>query len=214
MPVNSIKLASGLTEAHQIALLNSIINPVATSPQERQQLLEGIDLLRSSRVEIDEQNLSFANFFDRFIETVYTDEFIKALLGSKQINIEGRKLKKRIIAEIRARFNQEQWLCSDMPATRFLIAFCLYWWNALAIGYIFEMEVFQDLQSSGLLFQAHDLRKRAERYSSADLTITGLRGDIKSSTNFFTPVTFDFHGAAWVAVSYQIWKNKMLVYQA
>jgi hypothetical protein len=231
--------------------------------------LEGIDLLRSSRVEIADQNLSFANFFDRFINAVYTDEFIAALLASKQISIDGQKLKKRIIEEIRARFIQEQWLRSDMPATRFLIAFCLYWWNALAIGYIFEMEIFQDLQSSGLLFQAHDLRRRSERYSSADLTISALQGDIKSSTyffftartsvlshdfyvtryydkfksqyqwfvilrsdiwneidgdtqpmtfpnwpvNFFTPIAFEFHGTIWVAVSYQLWKTKMLAYQ-
>jgi len=269
MPVNAIKLAVGLTEAHQIALLNSITHPVAASPQERQHLLEGIDLLRASRVEIDGQNLSFAIFFDRFIDAVYTDEFIALTLASKLIRADGHKLKTRTIEEIRARFIQEQWLRSDMPATRFLIAFCLYWWNALAVGYIFEMEVFQDLQSSGLFFQAHDLRKRSERYSSADLTVSEWRGDIKSSTyffftartsvlshdfyvtryydtlksqyhwfvilrsdiwneidgdtqpmtfpnwpaNFFTPVTFDFHGIIWVAVSYQIWKTKMLAHQ-
>jgi len=185
MPVNAIKLTVGLTEAHQIALLNSIVHPVTTTPQERRHLLDGIDLLRSSRVEIEGQSLSFTNFFDRFIDAVYTDQFITSLPASKQIAVDGQKLKKKIIEEIRARFIQEQWLHSDLPATRFLIAFCLYWWNALAIGYIFEMEVFQDLQSSGLLFQAHDLRKRSERYSSADLTVSEWRGDVKSSTYFF-----------------------------
>lgn len=269
MPVNAIKLAVGLTEAHQFALLNSITHPVAASPQERQHLLQGIDLLRASRIEIDGQNLSFANFFDRFIDAAYTDEFIASALASNSIRIDGHKLKKRIIEAIRTRFIQEQWFRSDVPATRFLIAFCLYWWNAFAIGYIFEIEVFQDLQSSDLLFHAHDLRKRSERYSSADLTISGWRGDIKSSTyffftartsvlshdfyvtryyatinsqyhwfvilrsdiwneidgdtqqmtfpnwpvNFFTPVVFEFHGTIWVAVSYQIWKTKVLAHQ-
>jgi len=269
MPVSSIKLADGLTEEHQVALLKSITNPVAANSQERQYLLDGIDLLRSSHVEIDGQRLSFANFFDRFIDAIYTDQFIALALESKQIVADGQRHKKKIVEEIRARFVQENWFRRDVPETRFLIAFCLYWWNAFATGYIFEIEVFQDLRNAGLLFQAHDLRKRSERYSFADLTIFAWRGDIKSSTYFFSvartsvlshdfyitryydqrkqqyhwfvilrpelwnkidgttqpmifpnwpadfsqPVTFDFQGTNWVAVSYQIWKNNMLIYQ-
>jgi hypothetical protein len=185
MPVNSIKLATGLTEAHQIALLKSIVNPIAANPQERQSLLNGIDLLRSSRVEIDGQNLSFANFFDRFIDSIYTDRFIDWVLGSTQIVADSQRLKKKIVEEIRARFVQENWFRRDLPESRFLVAFCLYWWNAFATGYIFEAEVFGDLRESGVRFHAHDLRKRAERYSFADLTISEMQGDIKSSTYFF-----------------------------
>ncbi|MDZ7291516.1 MAG: hypothetical protein ONB44_19395 [candidate division KSB1 bacterium] len=269
MPVESIKLAVGLRENHQIALLKSITDPIAASPQERQDLLEAIDLLRSSRVRIDGQDLSFAGFFEKFIDRAYTDKFVAALLKSKQISAHGQREKKKIIEEIRALFIQEQWFRHDLPETRFLIAFCLYWWNAFATGYMFEIQIFRDLRKSGLRFEAHDLRQRSERYSFADLTISQMTGDIKSSTYFFsiartsdlshdfyitryydqskrqyhwfvimrseswneidgttlpmifpnwpvdfsTPVTFDFGGTDWVAVSYHIWKTKILEYQ-
>lgn len=132
MPVNSIRLAVGLTDEHQLALLKSITNPVAANPQERQNLLDGIDLLRSSHVEIDGQTLTFANFFDRFIDAIYTDQFIALALESKQIVADGQRHKK---------------IFPNWPA------------------------------------------------------------------DFSQPVTFDFRGTNWVAVSYQIWKNNMLIYQ-
>jgi hypothetical protein len=269
MPVSSIKLADGLTENHQLALLKSIANPLSLNSEERLHLLNGIDLLRSSRVEIDGQNLSFAKFFESFIDGVYTDKFIEGVLASKQIYAEGQKHKKMVIAEIRARSVNEHWFRQDIPETRFLIAFCLYWWNALVAGYIFEAEVFRDLQDSGIALQAHDLRKRIERFSFADLTISEMKGDIKSSTYFFSaarssdlahdfyitryydelerryhwfvilrlelwrrldgetrpiifpkwpenfskPATFDFGGMQWVAVSYDVWKVKILALQ-
>jgi hypothetical protein len=269
MPVTSITLATGLTKNHQLALLKSITSPLALNAEERRYLLDGIDLLRASRVVVDDQVFSFASFFELFIDGVYTERFIDAILNSKQVYIDGQKHKRNVIAEIRARFTKEQWFRHDLPESRFLIAFCLYWWSALAIGYIFEIEVFRDLQDSGIAFQTHDLRKRAERFSFADLTISNLKGDVKSSTYFFhvtrssnlahdfyitryyeefrrrycwfvilwlehwnqidgetqpmifpnwpsdlfQPVSFDFSGKKWVAISYAVWKFKILAFQ-
>ncbi|MCI0692563.1 hypothetical protein L0337_11240 [candidate division KSB1 bacterium] len=269
MPVTSIRLAAGLTEEHQLALLKSITNPFALTSEERRYLMDGIDLLRTCQVVVDDRNLTFAKFFELFIDGVYTEKFIDAVLISRQIYIEGQKQKKIVIAEIRARFADEQWFRQDLLDSRFLIAFCLYWWNSLATGYIFEIEVFRDLQSSGIIFQAHDLRKRAERFSFADLTISNWQGDVKSSTYFFyvarssgllhdfyvtryydaverlyswfvilrleywnqidgetqsmifpnwpddflQPVSFDFGDNKWVAVTYEVWKSKVLAFQ-
>jgi len=269
MPVKSIKLAAGLTENHQLALLKSVTSPLALNLEERQHLWNGIDLLRSSRVVVDEQNLSFAKIFELFIDGAYTEKFIDAVLTSKQIYNESRKHKKKVVAEIRARFAKEQWFRQDLPESRFLIAFCLYWWSSLATGYIFEAEVFRDLQNSGITFQAHDLHRRVERFSFADLTISNWQGDVKSSTYFFyvarssdllhdfyitryfdeigrryiwfvmlrlenwnqldgetqpmifpnwpedflQPVSFDFSDNKWVAVTYEVWKSKVLTFQ-
>jgi hypothetical protein len=269
MPVESIVLAKELGEHHQIALLKSIANPIVMTPQERQNLLDGIDLLRSSRVRIDGRELAFVKFFEEFLDRIYTDDFIEKVLRSKSVSVYGQRLKKKIIDEMRGSFVKEGWYRRDLPETRYLIAFCLYSWNAIATGYLFEIEVLQNLKASGLSFQAHDVRNRAERYSPADLTIGEMTGDIKSSTYFFSvartsslqhefyitryyekskrryhwfvivrlerwheidgevqpmtfpnwpsnltkPVSFDFGGASWVAVAYDLWLTKMLAHQ-
>lgn len=81
---------------------------------------------------------------------------------------------------------------------RALIAHCLYWWNALGKGYIFELMVFADLMAEGITFHAHDLRRREERRSLNDLVILQWCGDVKTSTYFLYvarsfPLRHDFY---------------------
>lgn len=65
-----------------------------------------------------------------------------------------------------------------------MLAYCLYFWEAFAVGYAFEVEIFRDLHRSGVLFRAHDLRDRQERLAPYDLEVLGLQGDIKNSLYF------------------------------
>ena len=56
----------------------------------------------------------------------------------------------------------------------------------------------KDLEHTGLVFQAHDPRNRAERYALADLAIGEFLGDVKSSTYFLFvtrsyPLRHDFY---------------------
>ena len=51
-------------------------------------------------------------------------------------------------------------------------------------GYAFEVEIFRDLERSGLRFQAHDLLDPAARRSPHDLFISDFRGDVKTSVYF------------------------------
>lgn len=188
MLVKSISLKEGLTEKHQHTLIKSITDPMSMKVEERKLLFEAIEILRSSHVHFNNQNTSFTIFFKKFIDSIYTTKFIKIIIDSKNMHTTGRILKKKVLAEIRTRFLTEKWYRKDLPETRFLILFCLYWWNAMTIGYIFEVEVFRDLQNSGVKFKPHDLLNESERYSFADLTISQMNGDIKSSTYFFTLV--------------------------
>jgi hypothetical protein len=188
MLIKSISIKEGLTEQHQYALIKSISDPMSMTLEERKLLFEAIEILRSSQVHLNNQNISFTIFFNKFIDCIYTKKFIKIVIDSEDIHTTGRNLKKKILAEIRAKFTAEKWYRNDLPASRFLILFCLYWWNAIAIGYIFEIEVFHDLHHSGIKFKLHDLLKESERYSFADLTISEMNGDIKSSTYFLTLV--------------------------
>jgi hypothetical protein len=95
----------------------------------------------------------------------------------------------------------------------YLLTFCLYWWSAFAVGYAFEVEIFRDLRAEGIEFFAHDITNRNERLSPFDLTVLGLRGDVKYSTwfltvenarlaglDFFITRLYDESGAVWLRV--------------
>ena len=109
-------------------------------------------------------------------------------MESKEVEEISKEHKKRVKLEIPTRFAQEGWYLPKVPETRFLLAFCLYWWEAFATGYTFEVAILQDLADSELEFQAHNLRRRIERYTEADLAISGMVGDVKSSAYFFFAV--------------------------
>ncbi len=82
--------------------------------------------------------------------------------------------------DLRAR---ELWR-SDVPGTQFLVAFCLYWWQAFVRGYAFEITIYRDLTANGVVYTSHDLRDRTMRLSGSDLEVMGYQGDIKTSTYF------------------------------
>jgi hypothetical protein len=76
------------------------------------------------------------------------------------------------------------------------LSYFLYWWGSFARGYAFEVEIFRDLQSSGIEFQAHDLSDHQARYSPSDLTVSNMAGDIKTSIYFVQvarPFQHDFY---------------------
>jgi hypothetical protein len=89
-------------------------------------------------------------------------------------------------------------MLGDTPATESLLAYCLYWWASFVRGYAFEIEIFHDLDAASIHYTAHDLRVREQRFSSCDLTVFGMTGDIKNTTYFLYvarsfPLTCDFY---------------------
>jgi len=56
-------------------------------------------------------------------------------------------------------------------------------------GYAFEVEIFRDLEQSGLRFQPHDLFDPTARRSPHDLRISGFWGDVKTSAYFLLKVS-------------------------
>ncbi len=82
--------------------------------------------------------------------------------------------------------------------SRWLFAYCVYWWNSFANGYTFEVSVLKDLQKEGIVLSVRDIRNRAERFASADILIGEWAGDVKNSTYFFFvarsyPLLCDFY---------------------
>ena len=102
----------------------------------------------------------------------------------------------RFARQIVQEVSRRGWRRPDVPASRLLVSYLLYWWGAFARGYALEVEVFRDLQQSGIQFTAHDLRNRQQRFSPSDLTMSGMAGDIKTSTYFVqvaAPLMHDFY---------------------
>lgn len=144
---------------------------------------------------------TFAQFYQEVFDRPYSSALLAELLLLDDVEGEGalraEEMGKQAAASLSALGlgGLQETLTVEQ---RLLLAYCLYWWGAFAKGYITEIAVFRDLKQSGIVFQAHDLRQAAERFSPDDLTVSGLRGDIKSSTYFLHtarhfPLRHDFY---------------------
>lgn len=197
----NIKLSAQLTSAHQTVILKYLRSPGGLSQTEWVTALAAFDALSSCWVLREGKSQTFAQFYQEFFDRPYSSALIAELLTLD--DVEGAGTQRAVTLGKQAAANLASvGLQEPMKETeRLLLAYCLYWWNAFAKGYITEIMIFRDLQKSGIVFQAHDLRQLAERYSPDDLTISGLRGDIKSSTYFLHtarhyPLKHDFYIAA------------------
>jgi hypothetical protein len=151
--------------------------------------LQAFDLLARSLVRHHEQTYSFAAVYEQMVDRMYADEFVERLLClSEPEQLQADALKATVARQITRTFKAEGLYRPDVPESAYLLAYAYWWWDAFAKGYIFEAQVFHDLTLSGIKFVAHDLRHRAERYSPADLIVSGHPGDIKHSTYFLLPL--------------------------
>jgi hypothetical protein len=142
--------------------------------------------------------MSFQQLYDRYVDRQYADDFIAHLMALEDLEADAEPLQRKIAFEILARLEQEGLYHEELASSEYLAAYCLYWWTSFARGYRFELTIFRDLHTSGIVFTAHDLRKRAERRSPYDLVVLRQLGDIKSTTYFLysartLPLNCDFY---------------------
>ena len=93
-------------------------------------------------------------------------------------------MRAQIARQIVIRLQQAGLRQTEVTASNFLLAYCLYFWESFAVGYTFEVEIYRDLTASGITFQAHDIRNAQERLSNYDLELLNQHGDIKTSLYF------------------------------
>jgi hypothetical protein len=146
--------------------------------------IAAFDLLKNAAVLTGHGLLPFPVIYRQQIEEPYADEFIEALYQADHAANEGIRRWAAVARTIGPRLAQVGLFQSDIPATRLIVAYCLYWWRAFTLGYALEIEIQRDLEASGVHFQAHDLRRREERLSPYDLQVLGFKGDIKTSVYF------------------------------
>lgn len=122
--------------------------------------------------------------YDELIALPFADQYIEQLLEAGNVTVESPELAARFARQIRPILQDVGLLRRDVPYGILLQGYCLYWWQSFARGYAFEVYIMRDLTAARIEFQMHDVRNRVERYSSADLVVLGLLGDIKSSIYF------------------------------
>jgi hypothetical protein len=179
-----IYLNPQLTDEQQRLVIKYIERPSALSRAEWLDALLAFDLLRTSVVTHEGQTMTFGAFYERFVDAPFAERFLTELMRQDDVEAAGGQLTVAFSREIRQALNA-MGLREPTPAPmRLLLAYCLYWWASFAKGYVLEVAVYRDLEQAGIVFQAHDLLHRAERFTPFDVIVSGQEGDIKASTYF------------------------------
>jgi len=180
-----IQLNPQLTDAERAAVARYMTRYGRLDAQEWQLALRAFDLLGSSIAIAGERQETFATIYARLVEHKHSDDFIERLLALEEdVQVDGERLKAAVARTIAQELADAGLYQRNVPETRYLLAYCYYWWDAFARGYIFEAHIYQDLEQSGVEFIAHNIRDPIERRSRSDLIVLGREGDIKTSTYF------------------------------
>jgi hypothetical protein len=181
-----IQIAGDLTPEHDAALSAYLRGVERLSRERWHRLREAIDLLAQSAVTFQGCNYTFAQFYEMFIDRLFAESFLRTLVAIEDVPQDASRLQAATAQQIVKWIQQQDFYQKGQIESRLLLTFCLYWWSAFAVGYAFEVEIFRDLRAEGIEFFAHDITNRNERLSHFDLTVLGLRGDVKYSTWFLT----------------------------
>jgi hypothetical protein len=176
-------LNPALTERQRELIAQWLIDPRGLGRHEWPETLAAFDVLRGSQVVWHGRRMSFTAFYDECVGEPYAAPLLTELLALAAPETEGPSVLARHERLVRAATRQR---LMDVAETerRYLLAHCLYWWQAFAKGYLYEVTIRQDLQAAGIEFEAHDLLNRQERLRGYDLTVLGWRGDIRRSSYF------------------------------
>jgi hypothetical protein len=182
-----ITLNPRLTKHERIAIGRYLTRHGRLRAEEWVTALHAFDSLGASTLTVEGKTETFSAIYTRLVEEQHADRFIERLLALEtDVQAEGERLKAAVARTIAQDLNEAGFYRRDVPETRYLLAYCYYWWDAFARGYIFEARIYQDLAQSDIEFLAHDIRDPVERRSRSDLIILGREGDVKTSTYFLT----------------------------
>ncbi|HRQ42568.1 MAG TPA: hypothetical protein PLD25_32025 [Chloroflexota bacterium] len=173
-----------LTKKHEQALTAYLTDRRKLTTAVWQNLYEAIDILDEAQVIIGHSKQTFRQLYDVYVAQPFASPYIDQLLTTKDVAKEGSMLAAVFARQIGPSLQKADLVRRDTPQSWLLLVYCLYWWQSFARGYSFEVEIMRDLTSSGIQFQMHDIRHRSERYSPADLIVSNLMGDIKTSIYF------------------------------
>jgi hypothetical protein len=198
MPQAQIALPPQLTERHLGVVLKYFEKTDRLGPREWKLALDAFDALAKGTAVLGKRRMTFQQIYDRWVESKFADDFIARLMALERLGPEAEALQQERARAILTLLEREGLYREEVTNSEYVAAYCLYWWTAFAQGYRFELEVYRDLQTSGVQFAAHDLRRRAERRSPYDLVVLRQRGDVKRTSYFLhtartRPLSCDFY---------------------
>jgi hypothetical protein len=195
MPLLEIQLPPGFTAAHERRVIDYLAGRLRGRAAWRL-AFAAFDLLDQAWLVTAEGRHTFRALYLEVVDSAFADDYLRELLALDGVEGESPALWARYARQIVAECRRRGWREAELPGVRLLVSYLLYWWGAFARGYAFEVEIFRDLQRSGVQFQAHDLTDRQARYSPGDLIVSGMLGDIKTSVYFVqvaAPLSHDFY---------------------
>jgi len=212
----NIILPPSFTEAHESVIVRYLTNYQTLSSKEWLVALDGFDILGEAIVIIEKNRTKLKKLYAQFIDKRYADGFLEELFLSIQPERDGMRLKASIARKIFENLSNLGFYDNRNTDSQFVLAYCFYWWDAFAKGYIFEAMIIKDLKDFGIDFIAHDFRTRGQRFSRSDLILSGFRGDIKTSSYFLhSPrtniLTNDFYITRLFALDRHQWIEVVLM---
>ncbi len=178
-----ISLPTTFTERHR-HIVEQYIRDARLNSTEWQDLLKTFDLLAQARVQVKGETRTFAAIHQTVVQEPIASDFLSRLLQLANPEQEGIPLKAAYARTITDRLLKSGWYNLDIRYSLYLRAYCIFWWDSFAKGYIFEVAVYRDLRRAGIAFVAHDITDPEQRHLSFDLLVSNWRGDVKTSTYF------------------------------
>ncbi len=182
--MSQILLPAEFLEEHRQIVLAYLRDGHKFNRQAWHQAVIAFDLLNNAAVLGITGFLPFPVVYRQQVEDRYAKPFIDQLYQVDNVEQASIKYWAEVAARIETVLGSAGLYSSRLPMTRYLLAYCLYWWRSFTNGYTLEIEIQNDLANSGIQFSAHDLRHREERLSPYDLLISDFKGDVKTSIYF------------------------------
>lgn len=179
-----ILLPSDFREEHRQIALAYLLRGHQFQRDEWRQAVIAFDMLKSSVVITPTGLMPFPVIYRRYVEDPYANIFIERLYAAGLTEPAATTLWASVARQIGSDLTKAGLYMPTLPATRLLLAYCLYWWRSFTLGYALEIEIQKDLQQAGIEFAAHNLLRREERLSPYDIRVLDFKGGIKTSLYF------------------------------
>lgn len=178
-----ILLPAAFTDQHR-RVVERYIRDARLKLAEWRNLFEALDLLAHASIRAGNKVLTFADIYQMIVPESVIADFLSHLLELSDTERDGVPLKATYARAISERLSESHWYDPALTYSLYLRAYCIYWWDSFAKGYIFEVAVYRDLKRDDVAFIAHDITDPDQRLSTSDLLVNNWRGDIKTSTYF------------------------------
>ena len=180
-----IKLPNAFAQKHREAIRLYLINSQKLSKSQWQSTFEAFDLLKNATAQQAGTIYTFRRLYSLLVDKVYATPFLARLQSMSDPQREGTALQAALAHQIVSQLSQSGWFdYQNAPLSVYLRAYCTYWWDSFAKGYLFEVVIYRNLEQAGVRFWAHDMTDSKQRYMPYDLIISGWQGDIRTSTYF------------------------------